>query len=70
MAVPSFVLPISSHQCKWLIFLFSNNLSLLFLGVLENLHAVAYRNALANSMYCPDYAVGKITPEQVGIYQL
>ncbi|XP_014466268.3 cytochrome b-c1 complex subunit 2, mitochondrial [Alligator mississippiensis] len=34
-------------------------------GVLENLHAVAYRNALANSMYCPDYAVGKITPEQL-----
>ncbi|XP_077172253.1 cytochrome b-c1 complex subunit 2, mitochondrial [Paroedura picta] len=34
-------------------------------GVLENLHAVAYRNALANSLYCPDYMVGKITPEQL-----
>uniref|UniRef100_A0A7M4EEJ5 Ubiquinol-cytochrome c reductase core protein 2 n=1 Tax=Crocodylus porosus TaxID=8502 RepID=A0A7M4EEJ5_CROPO len=34
-------------------------------GVLENLHVAAYRNALANSMYCPDYAVGKITPEQL-----
>ncbi|XP_074866636.1 cytochrome b-c1 complex subunit 2, mitochondrial [Carettochelys insculpta] len=30
--------------------------------VLESLHAAAYRNALANSLYCPDYAVGKITP--------
>ncbi|KAJ6659740.1 hypothetical protein lerEdw1_018455 [Lerista edwardsae] len=33
-------------------------------GVLENLHAVAYRNALANSLYCPDYKIGKITSEQ------
>uniref|UniRef100_A0A8C2VW35 Ubiquinol-cytochrome c reductase core protein 2 n=1 Tax=Chinchilla lanigera TaxID=34839 RepID=A0A8C2VW35_CHILA len=23
--------------------------------VIENLHAAAYRNALANSLYCPDY---------------
>nr|XP_042709144.1 cytochrome b-c1 complex subunit 2, mitochondrial isoform X4 [Chrysemys picta bellii] len=34
-------------------------------SVLENLHAAAYRNALANSLYCPDYAIGKITPEQL-----
>ncbi|XP_062820508.1 cytochrome b-c1 complex subunit 2, mitochondrial [Anolis carolinensis] len=34
-------------------------------GVLENLHAAAYRNALSNSLYCPDYMVGKITSEQL-----
>ncbi|XP_015281713.1 PREDICTED: cytochrome b-c1 complex subunit 2, mitochondrial isoform X2 [Gekko japonicus] len=34
-------------------------------GVLENLHAAAYRNALANSLYCPDYMIGKITSEQL-----
>nr|XP_056722588.1 cytochrome b-c1 complex subunit 2, mitochondrial [Euleptes europaea] len=34
-------------------------------GVLENLHAAAYRNALANSLYCPDYMVGKFTSEQL-----
>ncbi|XP_062999101.1 cytochrome b-c1 complex subunit 2, mitochondrial [Elgaria multicarinata webbii] len=34
-------------------------------GLLENLHAAAYRNALANSLYCPDYRVGKITSEQL-----
>lgn len=37
-------------------------------GVLENLHAAAYKNVLANSLYCPDYMVGKITSEQVGGY--
>ncbi|XP_066496631.1 cytochrome b-c1 complex subunit 2, mitochondrial isoform X2 [Tiliqua scincoides] len=34
-------------------------------GVLENLHTAAYKNALANSLYCPDYMVGKITSEQL-----
>lgn len=34
-------------------------------GVLENLHAAAYKNVLANSLYCPDYMVGKITSEQL-----
>ncbi|XP_053550939.1 cytochrome b-c1 complex subunit 2, mitochondrial [Bombina bombina] len=34
-------------------------------GVLENLHAASYRNALANSLYCPDYRIGKITPEEL-----
>ncbi|XP_071671436.1 cytochrome b-c1 complex subunit 2, mitochondrial isoform X2 [Patagioenas fasciata] len=34
-------------------------------GVLENLHAAAYKNALANPLYCPDYAIGKITSEQL-----
>ncbi|NXF12140.1 QCR2 protein, partial [Smithornis capensis] len=34
-------------------------------GVLENLHAAAYKNALANPLYCPDYRIGKITPEQL-----
>ncbi|KAF7242940.1 Cytochrome b-c1 complex subunit 2, mitochondrial [Varanus komodoensis] len=37
-------------------------------GVLENLHAAAYRNALANSLYCPDYRIGNITPEQLHRY--
>ncbi|XP_067407077.1 cytochrome b-c1 complex subunit 2, mitochondrial isoform X2 [Emydura macquarii macquarii] len=34
-------------------------------SILENLHAAAYRNALANSLYCPDYVIGKITSEQL-----
>nr|KAF6356372.1 ubiquinol-cytochrome c reductase core protein 2 [Myotis myotis] len=32
--------------------------------IIENLHAAAYRNALANSLYCPDYRIGKITPDE------
>ena len=39
---------------------------LLFLaGVLEKLHEAAYKNALSNSLYSPDYMVGRITPEKV-----
>ncbi|KAI6076449.1 Cytochrome b-c1 complex subunit 2, mitochondrial [Aix galericulata] len=34
-------------------------------GVLENLHAAAYKTALANALYCPDYRIGKITSEQL-----
>ncbi|XP_030068285.1 cytochrome b-c1 complex subunit 2, mitochondrial [Microcaecilia unicolor] len=34
-------------------------------GVLENLHAAAYRNTLANSIYSPDFMIGKFTPEQL-----
>ncbi|XP_076856171.1 cytochrome b-c1 complex subunit 2, mitochondrial [Brachyhypopomus gauderio] len=34
-------------------------------GVIENLHAAAYKNALSNSLYCPDYKVGKITPDKM-----
>ncbi|KAF3814209.1 hypothetical protein GH733_017825 [Mirounga leonina] len=36
-----------------------------FRHVLENLHAAAYRNALANSLYCPDYRIGKVTPDEL-----
>ncbi|XP_063171304.1 cytochrome b-c1 complex subunit 2, mitochondrial [Candoia aspera] len=36
--------------------------------VLENLHAAAYRNALANSLYCPDFMIEKITSEQLHQY--
>ncbi|XP_007951377.1 cytochrome b-c1 complex subunit 2, mitochondrial [Orycteropus afer afer] len=36
--------------------------------VLENLHAAAFRNALANSLYCPDYRIGKITTEELHYY--
>lgn len=42
--------------------------TLFLLGVLENLHAAAYKNALANPLYCPDYTIGKITSEQVGLF--
>lgn len=35
------------------------------IGLLENLHAAAYRCALSNSLYCPDYRIGKITPEEL-----
>ena len=33
--------------------------------IIENLHATAYRNALANSLYCPDYRIGKVTPDEL-----
>lgn len=33
--------------------------------LIENLHAAAYRNALANSLYCPDYRIGKVTSEEL-----
>ncbi|KAM4829558.1 cytochrome b-c1 complex subunit 2, mitochondrial [Thomomys bottae] len=36
--------------------------------VIENLHAVAYRNALGNSLYCPDYRIGKVTPEELHFF--
>uniref|UniRef100_A0A9L0SVH6 Ubiquinol-cytochrome c reductase core protein 2 n=1 Tax=Equus caballus TaxID=9796 RepID=A0A9L0SVH6_HORSE len=36
--------------------------------VIENLHAAAYRNALANSLYCPDYRIGKVTPDELHHY--
>ncbi|CAD7671301.1 unnamed protein product [Nyctereutes procyonoides] len=36
--------------------------------VLENMHAAAYRNALANSLYCPDYRIGKVTPDELHYY--
>ena len=44
--------------------------TLFLLGVLENLHAAAYKNVLANPLYCPDYRIGKITSEQVGLFVL
>ncbi|XP_075420714.1 cytochrome b-c1 complex subunit 2, mitochondrial [Tenrec ecaudatus] len=37
-------------------------------GIIENLHAAAYRNALANSLYCPDYRIGKVTSEELHYY--
>ncbi|KAK3529339.1 hypothetical protein QTP70_029145 [Hemibagrus guttatus] len=35
------------------------------IGLLESLHAAAYKNALSNSLYCPEYMVGKITTDQL-----
>ncbi|MEE6472675.1 hypothetical protein FKM82_009691 [Ascaphus truei] len=34
-------------------------------GVLENFHAASYRNALANSLYCPDYRIGKVACDEL-----
>uniref|UniRef100_A0A671P925 Cytochrome b-c1 complex subunit 2, mitochondrial-like n=1 Tax=Sinocyclocheilus anshuiensis TaxID=1608454 RepID=A0A671P925_9TELE len=34
------------------------------IGVLEKLHEAAYKNALSNSLYCPDHMVGKISLQQ------
>ncbi|XP_022528854.1 cytochrome b-c1 complex subunit 2, mitochondrial [Astyanax mexicanus] len=34
-------------------------------SVLENLHQAAYKNALANSLYCPDFRVGKISRDNM-----
>ncbi|XP_051905497.1 cytochrome b-c1 complex subunit 2, mitochondrial [Hippocampus zosterae] len=35
------------------------------IGVIEKLHAAAYKNSLSNSLYCPDYMVGKVSPQQL-----
>ncbi|XP_016351026.1 cytochrome b-c1 complex subunit 2, mitochondrial-like isoform X4 [Sinocyclocheilus anshuiensis] len=35
------------------------------IGVIENLHAAAYKNALSKSLYCPDYMLGQITTDQM-----
>ncbi|XP_055994824.1 cytochrome b-c1 complex subunit 2, mitochondrial [Sorex fumeus] len=36
--------------------------------VIENLHAAAYKNTLANSLYCPDYRIGKVTSEELHFF--
>ncbi|XP_047466009.1 cytochrome b-c1 complex subunit 2, mitochondrial isoform X2 [Mugil cephalus] len=33
--------------------------------VIEGLHEMAYKNTLSNSVYCPDYMVGKVNPEHL-----
>ncbi|XP_053298754.1 cytochrome b-c1 complex subunit 2, mitochondrial [Pleuronectes platessa] len=35
------------------------------IGVIEKLHEAAYKNALSNSLYCPDYMVGQVSPKQL-----
>jgi len=35
------------------------------IGVIEKLHEAAYKNALSNSLYCPDYMVGHVSSEQL-----
>ncbi|XP_075880315.1 ubiquinol-cytochrome c reductase core protein 2a [Nelusetta ayraudi] len=35
------------------------------IGVIEKLHQAAYKNALSNSLYCPDYMVGAISSDQL-----
>lgn len=35
------------------------------IGVVEKLHEAAYKNALTNSLYCPDFNEGKISSDQV-----
>uniref|UniRef100_A0A8C2EKK8 Ubiquinol-cytochrome c reductase core protein 2a n=2 Tax=Cyprinus carpio TaxID=7962 RepID=A0A8C2EKK8_CYPCA len=35
------------------------------IGVLEKLHEAAYKNALSNSLYCPDHMVGKISVDHL-----
>ncbi|KAG7259000.1 hypothetical protein CRUP_033947, partial [Coryphaenoides rupestris] len=34
-------------------------------GMVEHLHEAAYKNALSNSLYCPDYMVGKVQAEHL-----
>lgn len=36
-------------------------------GVVEGLHYAAYKNALCNSLYCPDHMVGNIKSEDVSM---
>ncbi|XP_005808923.1 cytochrome b-c1 complex subunit 2, mitochondrial-like [Xiphophorus maculatus] len=35
------------------------------ISVIEKLHEAAYKNALSNSLYCPDFMVGRISSEQL-----
>lgn len=35
------------------------------IGIIEKLHAAAYKNALSNSLYCPDFMVGRVSSEQL-----
>ncbi|KAM9346370.1 ubiquinol-cytochrome c reductase core protein 2a [Symphorus nematophorus] len=35
------------------------------IGVIEKLHEAAYKNALSNSLYCPDYMVSRVSPKQL-----
>lgn len=35
------------------------------IGVIEKLHEAAYKNALAHSLYCPDYMIGHVSPKQL-----
>uniref|UniRef100_A0A667WYI0 Ubiquinol-cytochrome c reductase core protein 2a n=1 Tax=Myripristis murdjan TaxID=586833 RepID=A0A667WYI0_9TELE len=35
------------------------------IGVIEKLHEAAYKNALSNSLYCPDYMVGRVSSAQL-----
>ncbi|KAM7386853.1 hypothetical protein PAMA_009471 [Pampus argenteus] len=35
------------------------------IGIIEKLHEAAYKNALSNSLYCPDHMLGRISPEQL-----
>nr|XP_020475521.1 cytochrome b-c1 complex subunit 2, mitochondrial-like [Monopterus albus] len=35
------------------------------IGIIEKLHEAAYKTALSNSLYCPDYMVGHISPKQL-----
>ncbi|XP_072299459.1 ubiquinol-cytochrome c reductase core protein 2a [Eucyclogobius newberryi] len=35
------------------------------IGVLEKLHEAAYKNALSHSLYCPDFMVGHVSPDQM-----
>ncbi|KAG9333663.1 hypothetical protein JZ751_010732, partial [Albula glossodonta] len=35
------------------------------IGVIESLHAAAYKSSLSNSLYCPDYMVGQISSEKM-----
>ncbi|KTG35959.1 hypothetical protein cypCar_00025494, partial [Cyprinus carpio] len=35
------------------------------IGVLEKLHEAAYKNALSNSLYCPDHMLGKISVDHL-----
>ncbi|KAM4531465.1 ubiquinol-cytochrome c reductase core protein 2a [Odontesthes bonariensis] len=35
------------------------------ISVIEKLHEAAYKNALSNSLYCPDFMVGRVSSEQL-----
>lgn len=37
-------------------------------AVVEGLHEAAYKNALCNSLYCPDHMVGNIHSEHVSLF--
>lgn len=56
---------IKKQTLQWLLYVIWGLFLCSFAGVIEKLHEAAYKNALSNSLYCPDYMVGRVSSTQV-----